>query len=568
MSTEEDLAAIALPGRYVAIVAAAVEDMLSAQDEDGCFGSWKGAKPFHPSSQTPLWPLGFLWRTEHPHNPFAGDARLLEAAIRSGDFLASQSDEQGRFRYDQRGYQIHHVDQWLCYAWLETLLLLEEELGSERSARWRRQLHAAAGYVAESIREWNALGGPFHTRSFGTSPNHAVTRAAFIYRAGMTLDEPAWCTTADAFVSRFLKLQDADGCWPEYEGPVIAYAQVSLAGVAEYAEWSGNAEARAAVERTVPFMARTYYPDGGPIPLFDGRQQHTSSSPWAHFAMSRTPEGRALCDVLSRALCRGSRYGIGGHYRLVENYVHYHAGPVGRLPMDDDTFTHRFHRTAGVRKAHAWMWALSGIVTPSFDTVPWAMERQSLLSLYHTSAGRILSGANCKQHPEAATFVSASTRPDHLPRSTSLDDDVTHVDAVYDTFQAMLTVEVVDEQTFQIDARVVGVDGDQRVCFHLQPAVHHGGTVRLNGEERSLGDEDWEVSGVRTLAWDAVSLDFDAPARVWWPFRGYNPYAADHTYEDLSSARLIVEFFMTSGDACRRVKVTVSSPGRPGGESR
>ncbi|KKL86073.1 hypothetical protein LCGC14_1948350, partial [marine sediment metagenome] len=91
-------------------------------------------------------------------------------------------------------------------------------------------------------------------------------------------------------------------------------------------------------------------------------------------------------------------------HRTVENYRHYHEGDIGRLPMQEDAFMWRMHRTAGVRKDGPWMWALSGIVTPTFKTSPFSLDRQSLLSVCHVLAGRIVSGANCKDRPAAATF--------------------------------------------------------------------------------------------------------------------------------------------------------------------
>ncbi|HUV39217.1 MAG TPA: hypothetical protein VMY39_06360, partial [Planctomycetota bacterium] len=494
-------------------------------------------------------------------NPYFGDVRLRDAAIRSGDFLAASSDETGGLSYDQSGYIITgHVDQWLWHAWLEAWLLLADELDAERSSRWRQRIHAGARTLTAQLETWNALTGPFHTRSFETSPNHAVTRAGFLYRAGIVFNEPAWCARVDAFMSRYLALQDADGCWPEYEGPVITYAMVSLTGIGEYFEYTGSEEARRAIERSIPFLARTHYPDGGPITLFDGRQQHTSGgTPWAQFALSLTDEGRALCDLLTRTALKETRYGHGALYRLVENYVHYHEGPLGELPLASERFTHRFRRSAGMRREGPWTWALSAVVTPKFEQNPWSMDRQSLVSLYHVSAGRILNGANCKEHPEAATFVTPGNPADHVPICTSLDDAVTHIDAVYQWFRVMLTVGPTSATRFDVCARVVHNYRGQKVLFKLQPAVHHGVTVRVDGKDLELGDEDWSVEGVRSLSWDRVVMTFDAPVRVWWPFRGYNSYAGDHTYPDLSSARLIVETELDPERLSTSVHVEISA---------
>ena len=559
MPNREEIAALPLPDRYMAILADAVEDILASQDEDGSFPTRKGVKPFHPSGQTPVWPLAFLYRTEHARNPFFDDVRLRDAAIAVGDFLAGACDENGALSYNQSGYEITgHVDQWLWHAWLEAYLLLADELGKERASLWRRRLHAGARTLTGQLTTWNALEAPFHPRSFGTSPNHAVTRAAFIYRAGEVFDEPEWCAMSDAFVTRFLKLQNADGSWPEYDGPVICYAMVSLTGIGEYYEYTGSDVARAAIERTIPFLARAHYPDGGTIALFDGRQQHTSAgTPWAHFALSLTDEGRALCELLTRTGLAGTRYGHGGLYRLVENFARWHAGPPGRLPMDAERFAHRFRDTMGVRRDGPWMWALSAVARPKFEQNPWSMDRQSLISLHHASVGRILNGAQCKERPEASTFVADEDPSDHIPICSSLDDAVTHADAEYQWFRAALSVDAVSPTQFDVHARVLENNKGRTVRFKLQPFVSYGATIRLDGTERALGDENWSIEGVREVSWEGVTLAFEAPTRVWWPFRGYNSYAGDHTYPDLSSARLIVATPLTREAPAAVASVTV-----------
>ena len=71
-------------------------------------------------------------------------------------------------------------------------------------------------------------------------------------------------------------------------------------------------------------------------------------------------------------------------------------------------------------------------------------------------------------------------------------------------------------------------------------------TITLDGEERKLNETEWSVEGVREVTWGGVRMTFTRPARIWWPFRGYNSYTKDHTYPDLSSARLIAETMLTA----------------------
>lgn len=242
MPQTPDFAATPLPDRYIVIIASCIEAVLAEQRADGTFPSWRPGNPFHPGGQTVMWPLAFLYATEHPRNPFFGDRRLRDAAVRTGDYFAAHTDANGGVSYDQDGsVAVGQNDVWLCQAWLEALSLLENELEAGQAARWRRQIRAGARTAAGRVAGWAALDEPYHTRSFGTSPNHAVTHAGFVYRAGQVFGEPSWCAAADTFMRRFLELQDADGAWPEYEGPVIAYAMITLMGVGQYFEATADA---------------------------------------------------------------------------------------------------------------------------------------------------------------------------------------------------------------------------------------------------------------------------------------------------------------------------------------
>ena len=180
------------------------------------------------------------------------------------------------------------------------------------------------------------------------------------------------------------------------------------------------------------------------------------------------------------------------------------------------------------------------------------------MSVYHESVGRVINGANCKDSPEVSTFFTPEDIRDHMPICTSLDDDVTHLGAFYQEFGADLMVRPVSAARFEIIPKVMENHQGRSILFKLQPFVHCGDKVRLNDEERELGDDDWSVDGVKTLSWGKVTMTFDSPAKVWWPFRGFNSYAADHTYGNLESARLIAEMELGEVNEPRCVSVDIA----------
>ncbi len=96
---------------------------------------------------------------------------------------------------------------------------------------------------------------------------------------------------------------------------------------------------RERIERSIGFFSRVFYPDGAPAMVLDGRQQdHTGACPYGHFALSLTPEGRALCDFITRNWT-AQPLSSWEFSRAVDNYRYWHAGSVGRLPIHERAFT-------------------------------------------------------------------------------------------------------------------------------------------------------------------------------------------------------------------------------------
>jgi hypothetical protein len=275
--------------------------------------------------------------------------------------------------------------------------------------------------------------------------------------------------------------------------------------------------------------------------VFDGRQQHPwRHSSWGHFALSLTAEGRGLCDVMS---AEPPPKTLGGHEmaRAIESFTRWHHGPATPPPFLRDRFVHRLKLPAGVRRERPWSWALSGIVTPVFKDSPFSIERQTLLSLWHETADCVINGANSKEHFEAATFQSQQTPDDALPVESTLDRNVSRLVAKYRTYTGAVTMTPAKDGSLEIGASVADVKEGDAIGFRLQLGATFDQTVALDGKERRLGADDWSVEGVREVAFGNVRMTFNRPARIWWPFRGYNSYTTDHTFPDLTSARLIAE---------------------------
>jgi hypothetical protein len=279
--------------------------------------------------------------------------------------------------------------------------------------------------------------------------------------------------------------------------------------------------------------------------------------PWGQFALSLTPEGRGLCDVIMGRVAPDAP--LDGHTmaRLAEDFRYFHRGPASAAPAAAESFAHRMRLPAGMRKQGPWTWALSGIHTPSYVSSPWSLDRQTLVGVYHDACGLVINDAQCKESRHVATFVSTVEPTDALPFRAQLDGDVSRLSLRYRDFDAELTVTRISDDELELVARILNCPPGDVIRFHLQPDVHPGAAVTLDAAARTLGAEEFRVAGVRSISWRGVTLSFDREAEAWWPFRGYNSYSANHTYPDLNSARLITEVALTSSQPLCTVRLRV-----------
>src|SRR5207249_8790210 len=77
-----------------------------------------------------------LYAKRHPANPSFGDKKKLELALALGDLAAGVSEKDTNENKQDNEWEIHF--------WLDTYRLLENELGAERRARWKREIETIA----------------------------------------------------------------------------------------------------------------------------------------------------------------------------------------------------------------------------------------------------------------------------------------------------------------------------------------------------------------------------------------------------------------------------------------
>jgi hypothetical protein len=516
-----------LPGRYFTLLeagAAKVEKRLSAEpgSDLAALESRPGWRHFPYAILAPA----VLFAQQHPDNNRYHDPVMLGLATRIGDLLASEN-EKGR-------YEPRLDSDWDTYMWIEAYRLLDRDLGTDRRARWRREIEKNVALLVPDTRE--RLDFPwYHSPFIGTSPNHYAQWASILHFAGKVFGKPEWEQLGAQVLRRFATIeQSVDGYWGEHNnsGPTPGYNHLTLTALALYYEYSQDPDVLPALRKATDFHINYTYPDGTVVELLNDRNRYWEVSAWGQFAFTNFPEGRRYAEFLT-AFFRPDDLSIDTLGRLAQDALYYHSGAAKPIPQDQPRYAHRLSVPAGIRKTGPWTVALSGIMSTQAVNVQYYLDRQSCISVFHERLGLIVSGANSKRQPELASFSEKLLgQTFHMPVSTRLQmgETVDRLSLAYNTFFTDLYIPVPsgDELSFRFAITGKGSPSqDPRLTLQLclKPGERletgTGKTVTVGPERIELGPTELGGS-VRHHGW---TLKTDPTARLVWPVYPFNPYA-------------------------------------------
>jgi hypothetical protein len=467
-----------------------------------------------------------LFAKRHPQNPRFRDPKMLALATRIGDLLASEHE---------RGVFEPRLDSdWDTYMWLEAYRLLQDELGEERRARWKKAIEANVVLVLSDAAERTDF--PWYNSPYiGTSPNHYALYAANLLLGGRVFGNKEWERLGSQILHRYATVeQTADGYWGEHSrsGPTIGYNHLTLSAVALYWELTRDPAALQALRRATDFHKYFTWPDGTPVELMNDRNRHWGVSAWSHFAFSHFPDGRRYAEFLT-GFFQPQKLSMDAIGRLAQNALYYHEGRREPIPQEQARYAHQASVPAGIRKTGPWVVALSGIIdTPAINN-RFYLDRQGHISIFHEKLGKIITGANSKRQPELATFSEKlAGQVVHMPLSSRLQmhDAADRLSLAYNTFFSDLHMPQPssDELSFRFVITGRGQPGEDRrlnlqLCLRqgeeLETAA--GRKISLNAHRVELGAE--AIGGwIRHHGW---TLKVDPAARLVWPVFPHNPYA-------------------------------------------
>lgn len=451
-----------------------------------------------------------------PHNPYFGNPRILDLALRAGDAIRD-------FQYPDGQVEFLKADgskwgptfmPWTNYAWLETYALLRRELDETRRQRWEEGLTLAHDGQAREL-ESSAV------------HNIPAWKAMSCYRAGQLFDRRDWQERGQHMIARVVAEQQPGGYWAEHGGPSTLYNLVYVHALGLYYRFSEDPSVLPALQAATDFHDTFTYPDGAVVETVDGRvKYHAGVSQFGWPAFSLFPRGRRYVRLLLAALrperdlasCQGGL--------LPTAYHHLTEGDEEAACADAEACVIPYHDWAVVQREGPWFACLSAFVTPPANS-RWGQDRQNFLSLWHRDCGLILGGGNSKEQPEWSSFLADGR---YLPDRARLVQESCAVAFAYGKVYCLLELELDPEgvtviahvekgsavqnlvATIKRGARLTTASGLETVCGE-QPIVWNS---------RQMGE--WlQVKGTGS-PWQ---IEIPHGTRLQWPSYPFNPYAAD-----------------------------------------
>lgn len=491
-----------------------------------------------------VYPFALVYTADWPENPYRGDPRMLASAVASMEAaLAPEIWHQWMRQPPNR----HLQAALLAYD------LLKDKVPADLAAYWKDRLTRMVECVVDLWIEPSTNQLCFFSKNTGTGTNHYAYHLANVYTAGMVFGRQDWLELGQQMMRR-LAAHEREGFYPEQRaGVVIHYTWLTLNGVGQYYWQSGDERVLPHLLRCVDFAWRISLPGEQTVILHDSRNNEPSAWACGEFVLSLTPQGRHLARqrMLHRiASGRISRSNSEFWFRTAENATYFRPGDEKAPPAE---YVYEFLDGQGViARTKGFTYGMSAICARPTDET-YRVDQQNVVELNHNTVGRILSGANSQQQPEAGSFCrQLKDRTVFLPWEGSL-ERTAHGHAarlVFDTFEAQVVCEVLSAQKARITVQLLQAEGDEPVVYSFFPAA--------------AGIQDLAADGpIDTLALTDVTIRCSQPVHIQRDFKIMDPYS-----QTLRVTSKPVRAYTTLRvDKPLVVEVEIDSPAQPAAQS-
>ena len=566
-----------LPDLYYEVLARSVELETKLQAPDGRF---RTRIPRSPGDEERSWRItwmqyiyvpALIYTTTHPANPLSGDKKVLEMALRAGDYLAGCIESDGTVLPRVNGKPVSELDAHrTLYCWTEALGLLEPHLSNERLQNWRAALRRGGKAILEN-EVAPKIARPRYTSPFlGFSPNHLGLRSTTVWRMGMILGIQEWVKLAGPAIRRFALEIQPGGYWEEHDGPTMNYDYLNGSVAGLYWHFSSDPVALRAMRLNTDFHLHWTTPDGVDIHTVDqrNRSHFRPGASYGLFTFCYFPEGRRYSRFkLLAALGEGddpfAAMGLEALARIAQN-THYHTdGPEAPIPQELHTYRHMLDRPAVVKKKGPWVYSMSALVSPQRPLSQFYLDRIVPISLWHAKCRHIIGGGNSKAQPELATFAvkRADGSCGYLPLDALISGnwDADTMSVAHEGFSLRLTITPEDDSN-----AVVSVQAER--TYQRRDSVFLNLPLRLlpgqqlqtgTGKSWKLDEKEIRLEDVKEISHNGWRAILPANARFVWPYYTYNPYGSVRVPKNIGAALGVVTIPLEPDSRWINVRFTV-----------
>lgn len=477
------------------------------QAGDGrCRNYWRNRLDTDEHAYGMAYAFALIYTADWPENPYHGDKRFLDAAVATMEAAFSAEAWPG--------WLVHPPNRNL-QAWLLTYGLLKDRLPARQERLWRDRLTELVEITAQRWLRPAQYKFSFYSEDVGTGSNHYAYHVANVYTAGKVLERPDWLEQGRSAMRRFAR-HGRDGFFPERRGvPVVHYSWLSTNALGQYYWQSSDPEVLPTLERCVEFLCRTSLPGDASLLLHEGRSNTPGMWVFGDFVLSLTPQGRRLAGERIAARFHTQRRpgeaDCEAWFRFAETAGYFRPGPEAA----DEEFEYAFlEGRALIARRQGFIYGLSAICVPPV-TATYQVDPQNAIELNHATLGRILSGANSQQQPEAGSFHrKLSGRTVFLPTGGYVErTDSGHAAILeFDTFRVRVRCDVLSAAAARITVDLLETQGDEPVVFSFFPVAPGAGDLPAG-------------SPLSVLPLRNVQIHCSQPVQVEQGFQIMDPYS-------------------------------------------
>ncbi len=502
-----------LKSKAVRYLSGTVSPLLESQDNQGVFWPDQGRPVKYATEyqQHGYQVLAYLYSLEHPENPWAGNRRLQDGAVRALKNTSRIQLPSGEYQNSSHDRQPGaHAGNWRSFGTLRAMEMLKDHISSEVYSGIEQTLERALP-AHERLVEGIVKNNKEHCKNHHVR-NHTVWDMLATYVLARYFKKEARIAWCESELERIIACQHPAGVWFEHGGLVNVYQHLTMAGISHYHALTGSEPARAALRRCLEHFKKLYYPSGHPVETIDGRVRYTNftmsllPATWAEI-----PEGRSTLNfLLDKLNMEGLGQGYhthGGWFGLI-----YIAQFVRDLPEAAHTIDReQFEPIVGdglhtlpelpvaVLREGPWTVVLSGL-TKGDRSARWSLDYQAHCSIYHKNKGLIFGGGGGKRQAQLSLFTGGTARPLGLPclatygRIEALGEGGRgcRLQLKYPEFDAELDV-VIEDGSVRLKATVQpGENGRVGQIAHLQLPFLIKGDAPVTGEHGAIGELWWQ----------------------------------------------------------------------------